>query len=357
MQRYRHIQRSLPDVFTDIDSTDSEIVDEVSTNQPGGEKSREALYTFAVSGSEDVIQSEVGEMQGWINVYKDEYVSDLIAQGKMSPVSNRNMVLNVAFARYPNAAPHQMASGLRQVCTQLSQIDASRQALIEEARGRTSRKIAPELVVTAYASNEDSENVLAAAGFRNKGEISLTYAETGEAFQYKLYVLDWQELNIIMHKNADKKILASKKIDGGEESQVEIRPEFAATFAFADNIIAGKYAGGYPSEESLDPREVFSGPILDLNDASLTSAEIDMGQNWIKRMLGASEAEAPVAGRYQSHDGQTTVTIFDAMLGSQEDPWRISRWQNAGEEPSYVFWQQEMYDEQMELGFEPIDLP
>lgn len=210
MRRIQKIQKTLPDNLTDIDATEAELIEEAFDNQPGKERKREALYTFAVSGSEKALKNEIGELQGWINVYKDEYVENLQEQGKLEPVSNRNMVLNVAFASLPGSQPGQMASGLRQVCVQLSQIDALRAQQIEVARNRQSRKVAPEYVVTSYASSSEEETALTEAGFVNNGPIALTYKETGEVFNYNLYVLNWQNLNTIMHENADTELLKAR---------------------------------------------------------------------------------------------------------------------------------------------------
>ncbi|RJQ37887.1 hypothetical protein C4559_02765 [Candidatus Microgenomates bacterium] len=201
MKRYHRIQDVLGNQFTDTNLTERELIQEVKDNQPGKERTREALYIFGVSGSQGVEQDDIGELQGWINVYRDEYASQLKEQGKIPEVLDENMVLNVAFARLPEAPSGQIASGLRQVCAQLSQIEAFNE--------RNSLKVAPELIITAYASNPDSEHVLNAAGFKNKGNISLKYEETGEIFNYALYALDWQELNKIMHEKADKEILSS----------------------------------------------------------------------------------------------------------------------------------------------------
>lgn len=134
----------------------------------------------------------------------------------------------------------------------------------------------------------------------------------------------------------------------------EIRPSFTQTIAFAENIIRGEYATDFPPEESLDPAEVFVGPILDLNDPDLHDVESAMVMDWIDKKLGTKVEEAPVKGTYSSPDGETTVVIYDVPLGLEEDEWYISKWQNEGEKPSYVFWSAEMYEEQVELAYEEI---
>jgi hypothetical protein len=137
--------------------------------------------------------------------------------------------------------------------------------------------------------------------------------------------------------------------------QHEIREEISHTVQTAENIIAGKYASGFPSEVSLDPREVFVGPILDLNDTTLNPREIAVVESWIERKLAAKPNEAPIKARYLSPDEQTKVIVYDVPLGQEGDTWFISRWQNDGEEPSYIFWSEEMYEEQVELGYTEVD--
>ncbi len=137
--------------------------------------------------------------------------------------------------------------------------------------------------------------------------------------------------------------------------QQEIREEIIQTIQTAERIIAGNYASDYPSEDSHDPSEVFSGPLLDLNDATLNEKEVSLLQEWIEGKLGAVPDDAPIKGEYKSFDEQTTVTIYDVSFGQDEVKWLISRWQNEGEQPSYIFWAEEILDEHMELGFTEID--
>ena len=130
--------------------------------------------------------------------------------------------------------------------------------------------------------------------------------------------------------------------------------EISDTIRFAENIIAGNYASNFPSEESLDPREVFVGPILDLNDETLSLKEIAEAEGWIERKLAAKPDKAPVKAKYLSSDKQTKVVVYDVPLGQEGDKWFISRWQNNDEKPSYVFWPEEMYEEQLELDYTQI---
>lgn len=127
----------------------------------------------------------------------------------------------------------------------------------------------------------------------------------------------------------------------------EVRPEIYQTINFAQKIIEGKYGSSLP-KDSLDPEEVFSGPILDLNDKSLTLVEIAFLKDWLEEHLGSKPEEAPVKKKLRSTDGLTEVIIYDVSLGQKNDIWYLSRWQNKGEEPSFIFWQEEVYDWQMD---------
>ena len=82
-------------------------------------------------------------------------------------------------------------------------------------------------------------------------------------------------------------------------SPEEIRPAILETIKFANRILEGM-DWVYPDEESLDPSEVFSGPILDLNDTSLTAQEIAFVESWIEKQLGSKPEEAPVKAIYKS---------------------------------------------------------
>lgn len=130
-------------------------------------------------------------------------------------------------------------------------------------------------------------------------------------------------------------------------SKGEIRPEIRETISFAQKRIIESGAWGYPKEDSLDPREVFNGPILDLNDQSLTKQEIAYTMGWIAEKLGSEPEEAPEKARYQSPDGKTEVIIYNVPLGKDED-WFLSRWQNQGEKPSFIFWPEDVYEWQVE---------
>ena len=94
--------------------------------------------------------------------------------------------------------------------------------------------------------------------------------------------------------------------------------------------------------------------MLDLNDKSLSERERLILEGWIENKLGAKPDETPVKIKYRSSDGETTVIVYDVPLGPETDKWYISRWQNKGEEPSFIFWSEEWYQQQVELGYEEV---
>lgn len=124
----------------------------------------------------------------------------------------------------------------------------------------------------------------------------------------------------------------------------------------AEDYLSGRYPSEYPDAESLDPQEFFSGPILDLNDKSLTHLEVAMASAWIEKQLGSKPENARVRTTLLSPDGETKVEIYDKRLGKEDDmDWYISKWKNEQDaQPSYIFWPEEVYEFQQELGYEEI---
>jgi hypothetical protein len=191
MQRYRTIDDNLPPEFKGERAEDHELIKDIEDVQPGKGKKYSEIYTFAVSGSNKVNKEEIGELQGWVDIYWSDYRKVAIEKNLVPYKTKKDMVLELAYARLPNAAPNQMASAVRQVCMQLSQIDAFRQK--EDA-------VSPELIVTTRVlpTNQNSIQVAEAAGFEYKGQIQ------GDEDLWNFYMLNWEKLNEIMHQKADK---------------------------------------------------------------------------------------------------------------------------------------------------------
>ena len=137
----------------------------------------------------------------------------------------------------------------------------------------------------------------------------------------------------------------------------ELGEDLRQTLAYADRILNGQldYKELEPNDESLDPSERFSGPIVDFN-LGLSEQEKEFAAGWIKSRLGSLPEDASVKAKYRSFDEKTDVTVYDVPLGQPVDLYYLSQWQNEGEQPSYVLWQEEWYDSQLEEGYQLIDL-
>ena len=157
---------------------------------------RSEPYLFAVSGSKGVKNEEVGELQGWVWFQKDEAerLARLKQEGLIRDIEG-DEALEVSFARYPNAAPGQMASGLRQALIKLA-----------ESRSQIGPSSEPDLTITAYASarNPDSQRVLERAGFVRRGMTVYDSEENDQKDHF--YVLDWEVLDAILRQEVDSRI-------------------------------------------------------------------------------------------------------------------------------------------------------
>lgn len=129
-----------------------------------------------------------------------------------------------------------------------------------------------------------------------------------------------------------------------------IRLEVINDIRLAENIIRVEIIHALADEEGIDPQNVFDGVICDF-DKSPTEEEKQYVTKWLERQLGSPLEKAPVLARYT--DGSTTVTVFDKEFA---DGWRFSCWQTAGQEPQYVFWNEDAYMGIFEAGgFQEIE--
>lgn len=205
MQRYKDIDRSLPEEIRNKNSTERELVNEIRKNRPGKEKKADALWIYGVVGSEGISEEEVGELQGMVNVYRDETVDKIKAKEFVPQDTPAENVLEVLFSKHPQAQEGQIASALRQVCLKLSRTSAET---------GSEKEIKPPFVITAYSvpENKESHNVLKAAGFKNKGRIELYSEEEGD-ITYDVFVLDWKKLNEAVQKNSHKELFKNRPVE------------------------------------------------------------------------------------------------------------------------------------------------
>src|SRR5690606_30246381 len=84
--------------------------------------------------------------------------------GELISLENVTDVLEVSYSKYPEAVSGQMADGLKQVCIEISRMNA----LIDDNKSDS-----PSIAVTAYVipGNEASVRVLQKAGFEEVGGI------------------------------------------------------------------------------------------------------------------------------------------------------------------------------------------
>lgn len=150
---------------------------------------------FIVSGSEQVSSEEKYKLQGWIKVNPD--AEDRIRQIKERkpielPEATKLEMVEISYARHPDASPHQMASAVRQVCVKL----ASMMSNADKLSSTSYAELYKNIIVTAYVLDKEppntaSINVLRSAGFEEKGKIRYdAYMEKDD----RLFVLNWDTL-------------------------------------------------------------------------------------------------------------------------------------------------------------------
>lgn len=138
--------------------------------------------------------------------------------------------------------------------------------------------------------------------------------------------------------------------EGGKEIP-QIRPEISKRLGFANTYIETG-AWGLPKDvDSHDPAEVFEGPLLDLNDRNTSPDEATLVMGWMEEKLGEPSAEAKIGAQYVSPDGTTTISVFEKEIA---EGWKLAIRQSTeegSERPSYIFWPEEVYEWQEEMGY------
>lgn len=94
-----------------------------------------------------------------------------------------------------------------------------------------------------------------------------------------------------------------------ESGEVIIRPEIQAKLDMINRILKGDY-GNEPIPDDLNPETTFFGPIIDMNDQSLTESEIPLLYRWLTEKLESSPDTAPISKTLRSSDGITEVNIY-----------------------------------------------
>jgi hypothetical protein len=138
-----------------------------------------------------------------------------------------------------------------------------------------------------------------------------------------------------------------------------------AIIDWGNRVIEGKASGrlsDYEEVETIGPTEgaplgefeVEDGVIVDLNDPQFSDDNKKILLSWMEEQLGAHRDQMPIKAEYVFPDGSTRFKTFDKPFGKPDEPFYFSEWQNEGEQPSYIFWAETMYEAQEESGFEKI---
>lgn len=142
---------------------------------------------YAVVGSELVPPEEKNKMQGWIMVCQGREVSlrAVRALGK-KVLKTQRPILEVSYAKYPNALPGQMANGLRLVLLGIARGDGL--DLLQS-------NYYHQRLVTAYIDSDNlkSRHVAEAAGFAWQ-EKRIFWNLENSPRKDLVYILDWQKL-------------------------------------------------------------------------------------------------------------------------------------------------------------------
>lgn len=142
---------------------------------------------FAIVGSREyVANNEIGEVQGFVNTYEmpEELRIRMEKEGFLAP---DNLVLEVSYARNPEAKGRQVASGLLQVCFQVNNMIGN---------GDESR---PTRQIFSFVDRKNfaSIKVMEEAGFVLVGEILYEVENEDKDLVFKI---DWEKAQSILRK-------------------------------------------------------------------------------------------------------------------------------------------------------------
>lgn len=140
-----------------------------------------------VSGLHLVSKEEVGKLQGWILVYTGQEVRKRAEQALKRKFGEKELpVLEVSYAKFPDAPGGQMACGLRQVLVAMAR---------KEGVDLRREKFNYQRLVTAYVDPQNfrSRHILEASGFLLQPRRVFWSLKKGERKDL-VYILDWQRL-------------------------------------------------------------------------------------------------------------------------------------------------------------------
>lgn len=169
-------------------------------------KGGQEWHFFAIRGTASSVtkKSEISELQGWIQTY---YIYDYniarMFRDKMIPkdIPKDTRICEVSYAKFPQADPHQIASGLRQAILLI--------AADMEVRNPHKKDMSEKpLLIRASVDpkNIDSVRVLKSCGFVKVGRMPY---EEHEQHQDDVYILDWNKFYNIV----DEKVMRELGLD------------------------------------------------------------------------------------------------------------------------------------------------
>lgn len=173
----------------------------------------EEKIMYAVKGSENVAENEVGKLQGFVSFYNvEEQIVERLIEAEMLPESvlhdtsntgQKLPIVEVSYARKTEAQKRQLAGSLRTALMDLSKQLAEENFDVVENRDNEQKppKEQPHrLRVMGFIDpkNIDSRNVLQASGFEKKGDIEY---EPGAEMKDEVWELNWDKLyDIVSNK-------------------------------------------------------------------------------------------------------------------------------------------------------------
>ncbi len=156
-------------------------------NEQGQVKNRRH-HLFAVSGSEKLKAENVGEVQGYVYFYcgpdEKKQAQLLVKEGLMQSEDLQNKrVIEISYAKSPDAPPGRMVGGIMQSCLKISEI-----------MQRQNDSDPKNILILGYVDPENSlgERAMLESGFKKIGVVG---EYDGDNKPNNAFVLDWDRLH------------------------------------------------------------------------------------------------------------------------------------------------------------------
>ena len=154
----------------------------------------------------------------------------------------------------------------------------------------------------------------------------------------------------------------SPDVPNNEEVETEPKPTVEELIASAEETLAGEDEGDVEKIPSVGVGEVVpggfelgDGPILDYQDERYNDEERGRLREYLEGKLGDTLENAPASTVLEFIDGSMRMSVYNSRFGTEENVWRITKWENVDEEgilqpPAYVLRSQSMIDADQEEG-------